>query len=138
MLALNERTLFYFNPRASGSALVKKSTSGLVETWAAGKRGAASRSNTHSTHTAVKAVVKVPAAAAKSTSTQAVYKSATAPTRTVTISDTSSEIEIVKYPALDQLEDNEEDEREAALSSPIKGQKRLTSEVQVSSHLCWC
>jgi hypothetical protein len=164
MLTLDERTLFYVNLRSSSSTAGKKGAAALIEDWAVGvanKRGSTSSSKTSDarslyTATTVTAKVttatakgptasaKVPTAtakpltaAAKSTSAKAVHNNATAPSRTVSIhTDSSSEVEIVKYPALDQLEDNEDDEREAAHSSPIKGRKRLTSEVWLPSHLC--
>jgi hypothetical protein len=113
MLTLDERTLFYYNLRSSGGALVKKTAAGLIESWAVrvGKQGSTS---SNSTCTRVRtATTSATTAPMKSTSVWGTNKSVVAPSRILSIHSNSGsdiEVEIVESSVLDQLEDNENDE----------------------------
>jgi hypothetical protein len=140
MLLLNETTLFYFS--LGKQAQPQGKVSGVIKDWAdkvsrsvqpptKGPIGSSTsgssrptKSGTLSTGTAVNSAASVPtsfrstSSAAKDANTKATSKPSS-----------KQPFEVVKFGGIDSGDETEE--REAALSSPIKGGKRLTSVVRV-------
>jgi len=139
MLQLNETTLFYFNLRTTADATThdKEKASGLVKDWAA----KVSRS-AKPTLPSLTAKLKTTSSRASDVSESTTTKASTATGNTSIKSGSigankthtkSYEIDVAlasDVSVLELLEDaDDEEEHEAALSSPVKSKKRLTSAV---------
>ena len=121
-LILNELTLFYFDISAPKTSQTVK-----VQSWTAQVAKANKKSNTPQAGTATSTTVIHTDCTTTSSST---VFSQTAPT---TKKKAETKPEIVNLGFSEILDDNESAERKAALTSPFKGKKRLTTKVCYNS-----
>jgi hypothetical protein len=139
MLFLNETSLFYYD--LSTKASEPHGSSALIQNWA----------KTVSRSTSMLKTVTTGSSKSKSSAAGLAAFSASGASRTQSSKATSADIQtskakksldkhsplpIFERAAEDLFDDDEEPEREAALSSPRKGQQRLTSQVRFLS-FCW-
>ena len=126
MLILDETTLFFFNLRAS-THITSQRLPGLIESWVARvpsgapvKKGLKSASVISSSTLAGSKTAK-----SRITSSNSVgISSASEPPSTIAVNELGG-----------LFDENENDEREAAMSSPIKGKTRVTSAVRFTQQL---
>jgi hypothetical protein len=126
-LRLHEGTLFYFNLRTSNAQTNEKALH--VKNWAdrvshvAASTVASDRS---------RSTTEVSKLKSKSSSTAATM-STKSKSMTAKTADSDEELDSHQPSTLDLMEDeNDDEERDAAVSSPIKGRQRLTNAVSIS------
>ena len=122
MLILDETTLFFFNLRAPTHITSSQRLPGLIESWVARVPSGAPVKK------GLKAMASVILSSTLAGSKTA--KSRTTSSNSVGISSASEPPSTIAVNELGGLfDENESDEREAAMSSPIKGKTRVTSAV---------